>query len=472
MNTLTRTFWILVYMCGVAFPVVSVHAEEAGSMTFTVTPPLFQLNLQPGESWSSEIRVVNSNPYDLTVYAEPVLFEPAGEGGRPNFIHAQSVDGMLGAPDPTTLAGWITVPSGGQTIVREQTLVLPLTITVPNDAVPGGHYAALLIGNKPSESGREEGAMSVTSSIASLIFLRVAGDVLEQGRIRDFATEESMYERAQARLSLRFENEGNVHIQPQGDITIYNMFNKLRGTIPVNQANGYGNVLPGSIRKFTFIWESDSGWWDIGRYRAEATLGYGLESKSFAQATTYFWVLPWMPLVQVLGGIVALLWFLGWAVRAYVRRALALEGAYREHATTDTVTPQDVERSTDTLPAPVTPASSTVMPPHTLPTLKLETLIRPLQESMVDLRRATTVAQEQPKDAMQGGGGVRHIERAETFHVGMFVRQYRSFFLFVMVCALGWVLASAYIADVMTVERTFRVIEERPDGSRIDLPVQ
>jgi hypothetical protein len=457
-----RTLLGTILLCGAFVAMAPIaYAQTDGALTLTITPPLFQLNLVPGESWTSGIRVVNSNPYDMTVYADPVLFEPEGDTGRPSFIDVTTEGGAV---DTSTLAGWITVPRGAHVISREQTYLLPIAITVPEDAAPGGHYAAVLIGNRPPTDGREEGAVSVTSSIAALIFLRVAGDVVEDGRIRDFVTERSLYEEAEARLSLRFENQGNVHLQPQGDITIYNMFGKKRGYIPINQAGGYGNVLPNSMRKFTFMWTSDSGMWDIGRYRAEVTLGYGVEVKSFAQATTYFWVLPLMPLAQVLGGLVALMWFVGWALRAYVRRALALETRGMDHS------PEPLE----TTPQETLSESSPITSPHVdatrdeQPTLRLGTLIRPIEKGMVDLRRAHIVVSPEPvmsqKQDMYG-------EQETSLHIGAFMRQYRAFFIFLLLVVVGVFAVAAFVADVTTSERSYSAIEERSDGSHIELPI-
>gem|GEM_PF-314494 len=443
----------LVSLLAIVFGVGGVTEAHAQSgLTFTVTPPLFNLNLQEGENWTSGIQVVNGNPYDITVYAEPMLFRPSGEEGRPDFyVPDQSAAGES-LEDRSNLAGWITVPRNAHTIPREQTVVIPIAIDVPLDAAPGGHYAAVLIGNRPPQGASEGGTVNVASSIASLIFLRVAGDIDERGRIRDFVTAKSLYQDAQAYLSLRFENQGNVHLQPQGDITIFNMFGKKRGYIPVNHASGYGNVLPGSMRTFAFTWKSDTGSWDIGRYRAEVTLGYGAEDKQFAQSTVYFWVLPLVPLLQVLTALIAFVWFFGWAVRTYVRRALAMESLRRMAARDDAL--HDAADSSHTNQAVRAEPVATTR-------TKIETLVRPLQEGMVDLRSAAEVATEP-------GVGVGPPVAAQKPGASL-LRKYRLFFVFVVVVAIAWFAASAFFADVLTFERDYQVTEERRDGSSRDL---
>jgi len=428
-----------------------LRAQSPDSMTFTVTPPLFQLSLEPGERWSSQIQVVNQNPYAMTVYAEPVLFTPSGESGKPVFIDTMTGGETPIAQDPNTLAGWMTLPTQFYTIPAEQTYSLPIVISVPEDASPGGHYAAVLIGNTPPSDQRKDSVVSVTSTIASLFFLRISGDVHEEGRIREFSTERSLYEVAEAQFTLRFENQGNVHLQPQGDITIFNMWGKKRGYIPVNHADGYGSVLPESIRSYAFRWETDTGMWDIGRYRAVATVGYGEGGKAYTDATLYFWVLPVWPLVQVFGGLLFLFWGFGWALRAYVRHALrverALVAAHAEDSEPSTQLTTNVhERDT---------VSTTSTQQHTF---TARTLLRPIESGVTEVQNR--VLESSPSDtvtAPRRGTDVRPIH-------------YGAVLLFVAFCAVAWVLASAFIEDVTTSERAFHAVEEHMGGTDVALP--
>ncbi len=411
-------------------------------MSITIAPPLFQLNLQPGETWTSVIAVVNDNPYNMTLYADPVLFKPSGESGSPVFIAPPSTD--AGEIDSSTLAGWITVPEGAIDVAREQTYSLPITISVPQDASPGGHYAAVLIGNHAPDGEAEGSTVSVTSSIAALVFLTVSGDVIEKGRIRDFVTEKTLYEKAEAHFSLRFENQGNVHLIPQGSIIIYNMFGKERGNIPINHHKDYGNVLPESVRKFTFSWTSDIGIWDIGRYKAEATIGYGKDMKQTALASTYFYVLPIIPLLEIIIGLGGSILFIGWALRAYIRRALAIETARIHHKSKD---------ESHSLQKRHTPALE--------PKLKVGTLVRPIQAGMVDLRKAGG------KKVSSHGHSVR--KKGEVDSPFSFIAKYRAFFIFMLIGGMLVCVLSMYFEDVMTTTRDYSAAEIRPDGSTVEL---
>lgn len=416
-------------LLGIVVSAASTAYAQGNEFSLTVTPPLFQLSLEPGEVWRSTVRVVNTNPYDLIVSTEPVNFQSDGEEGKGKFV---PLLGQNPQEQQTTLAGWMTVPDEPLLIEREQTAEVPLTVTVPEDAPPGGHYAAVLIGNSNVNRDQENGSVSVTGSIAALVFLNIAGDVVEKGRIRDFYAEKSFYQEPEVRMSLRFENQGNVHILPRGDVTIYNMWGKKRGYVAVNQKTDFGNVLPGSVRRFAFTWKGDMGLYDIGRYRAEATLGYGATATTYASATTHFWVVPLVPAAKVVGGTLAVLLFFVWSVRAYVRRALSLETA-RLLSRNQKHVLENVEAQPEE--------------PHT----SLRTLVRPIEAGIVDLRSATQ------SSTATTGQGATPIERP---HRRALFKKYRFFLLFLVLVALVYVALSTYFDDVLTYEREYEVLYE------------
>ena len=296
-----------------------VYAQEG--QTLSVSPTLFQMSATPGQIWQSEVRVINVNKYDITVYPQVVNFAPKGESGRGDFIPILSTE-----TGGQTLAEWIDLSREGITIAPQQTVVVPFVVHVPDNAAPGGHYAAILIGTKPSGNEPAESVVTTAQFVTALYFMRVAGDVTESGAIREFRTTQMILQKPDAHFEVRFQNTGNVHLQPQGDIEIFNMWGEERGTIPINHQTHFGNVLPNSIRKFEFAWQSEASAFDIGRYRAVVTLGYGEDTKNFVTSTTYFWIVPYKEIALLVGGLLFFLWFFTFAVKMYVRRMLLLSG--------------------------------------------------------------------------------------------------------------------------------------------------
>lgn len=300
----------------IACPSITAAQE---SVSVSVSPTIYDMTANPQQMWQSTVRIINPNPFELTLSITPSNFIPKDEDGIPQFVPLKADDVVK-----DTLAEWIETEQEIK-IGAEQTYELPFKISVPEGATPGGHYAALLISTKKAEA---QGGSQVQTSqvISALLFLRVTGDVTENATIRSFRTSDYFLSKPETRFEIRVENRGNIHLQPQGEIKIYNMWGKERGVIPINQQTLLGNVLPQSVRKFSFEWKSEWALSDIGRYTAKATLAYGVDERQFISADTAFWIIPWkilLVLFLVLGSLIATI---TWAMKLYIRHVLALAG--------------------------------------------------------------------------------------------------------------------------------------------------
>ena len=431
---------LFVVVCAIVIGWLSSCTDVyAGGLSMTVSPSLIQVNLSPGDHWASAIQVVNGNPYDLAVQTSVARMLPDGELGRPRLVDLNTEGTTTNPFASSSVTHWISLPVAPHVIGREQTWTMPVAIDVPTDAEPGGYYAAVLVGTSPRDEVRGMSQVSVTSSIASLIFIRVAGDVVEKGMIREFSTDRTWSNEPEARFTVRFENVGNVHVQPQGYIMVYNMFGKERGKIPINMlSEGFGNVLPGSTRNFVFSWRSGASRFDIGRYRADVTLSYGATDKQFTQASVFFYVLPIVPALEVALFVALSIMLFGWALRTYVRRAISLE---TQHGYDTTVAPEHHGAS---VPSGQTPPPARV---------RARTLLRPLETGLIDLRSVTTRT-ETP--IHQTARSQNHVSM--TF--GEFFTQYRVFFVSVLLIALAAFCVSVFFDDVLTYTRPSKYNDE------------
>ena len=418
----TRLSFAFVF-AGFAVFVAPQASYAAGSLALSVTPPFTQMVLTPGEVFRSYVKVVNVNPYELTVYATPVNFSSSDEEGSPKFIP------LVGNPvDKDTFAGWIDVSQAPIVIPRESTQEVPFTINVPGNAQPGGHFAAILIGTRPPKDGAN--IVHTAQVVTSLFLARVAGDVHEEGQIRELTAENSYSGTPRTEFSLRFENSGNVYLQPQGDITIYNMWGTERGFVPINQSSNFGNVLPKSIRKFSFIWEGTPSFTDIGRYKAIATLSFGVEAKHSVDRTIYFWVIPLKATLITLALFFGFIAFIVVAIRMYIRRVLSMAGVRELPRTSAAAT-----------------RAERVVPPKRTVTRK--ELVAPLRAGVLDLRK--TIVHE-------------HVADAEALSIVQFLQEYRRFFIALTTGLLGVSLIVWYVVDARTTERAYEVTQRQPSG--------
>lgn len=402
-----------------------VAAQSAESLSLTLTPPLFQVTQAPGGVWSSVLRVVNTNKFDLAVTASVQDFRPDGETGN-------ALLGERGGPnDRHLMSGWFTLPEGEIVIPRGTTGEIPFTIAVPEDASPGGHYAAIIVATRPGQLDGGSGA-GISSGVTSLFFLRVPGDVVEEGAIRDFYAEKSIAQSPSARFALRFENTGNVHLVPEGTIVITNMWGKERGRIDINKVNTFGNVLPESTRKFEFVWEGEPSIFEFGRYEAVATLVFGEQSRQTVYRTTYLWVIPWKQVLPIFLSLALFVWFVTWSVRRYVKKALELERERLGLSSRDD--------------APVSHARSVAAPAFPKdkePRVTLAVLRRPLVEESLDLRSAHT-----PSARVSQRDGV-HVARKSWL-----VRN-RAVVAFAIIFAIGLGMIGWYFVEVFRAERAY-----------------
>lgn len=390
---------------------VLAQGSRDNQLSLTLTPPLIQVGIARGYEWKSSIRFVNGNPHPITIYARVVPFSPDGETGNAKFPAITNPQNIQG-----TLASWIEVPKGAIAVREDSTADIPVRIRIPDDAPPGGHYAAILVGTEPDRLEEGKSGVAVGSMLASLVFVRVPGEVVEAGSIRDFYAVDTFLERPDARFVVRFENTGNVHVLPRGEISIRNMWGKERGKILVNDADGFGNVLPGSTRKFEFEWTGEENAFEFGRYTALATLSFGEDGSKTVYREAVFWVVPWKPILLTLLFIVGFLWFANFAIRRYVRRALELE---RERL--------------GILPPSGGEARSSAV-------LTAKTLSRPIIREMADLSHA--------RSARQGDALTSYFA---------FIRRNALFFLFVLSIILVLSFIGWYFAQVLEEEREYEV---------------
>ena len=193
-----------------------------------------------------------------------------------------------------------------------------LTITIPQDAYSGGHFAVVFFGNNPDNGGQ----VSVGAKTGTLVLLTVNGDVLEAGGLSSFNTKNHklFYNTLPVSLEYRWKNDGNDRVKPDGKVTIRNIFYIPVAHIDANAVSG--NILPHSTRLFNVEWlkykspkdevvsrsflgsffeRVDYQWknFAVGPYLAHLDLNYGKDNLHSSK-TLLFFVFPWQLLIIIL----------------------------------------------------------------------------------------------------------------------------------------------------------------------------
>lgn len=290
------------------------------AQAITLVPPTLEFGVDKGQVLKTAVKVYNEGTSVLTLFTSTANFKAADENGTPSFDDKNTT---------LDLAGWIGVTKGPITLQPGDRLEVPVTITVPADAEPGSHTAALFFGNQPPAA--KGGSVVIESKVGTLILLRVNGDIREAASVAAFTVDgKKTLTHPPVNFSLRIANDGNVHIRPTGVVTIRNMLGGVSATLPINLAEGA--VLPASIRHFMMTWKPDadrgSGFFQqlsseahnfgLGTYTAEADITYG-QSKQNLIVSAKFTIFPWRLLTVLALGLILAILILVWAVKAYNR---------------------------------------------------------------------------------------------------------------------------------------------------------
>ncbi len=257
---------------------------------FVVGPGRAEVSLKPGESMVREVTVTNR-------ISEQRIFKLQVEdisGTADGSAALQVIEGERG---PYSIRDYVSFPEDTFTLNLGERARIPVTITVPPDAEPGGYYGSVLVSTvQLGEDGNEVAPRNpIIARVGSHVFLTVEGDISRSGETIDLSTLPSQwwYQSGPIKLAIAYENTGTIHVNPYGELTIANVFGEEVGRVEMEP----WFVLPQSIRTREVTWDRE---FLFGRYTAKATVNRGYDDILDTVEVT-FWVLPWKLLLLIFG---------------------------------------------------------------------------------------------------------------------------------------------------------------------------
>lgn len=295
----------------------------------TISPPVFELQGNPGDKLTITLKVFNELNSQGVYYLSAMNFKAKGEERGEPFFYEATEEGEI--------ASWFVLNNEPIFLEPGERKEIPIEIIIPKTASAGGHYGGIFLGTQPPGDISGSG-VSISGKIGALILIKVSGDIKEMGKLLEFklSQNKALYKALPINFYWRFENLGNVHLKPQGNIEIKNLFGRSSDVLVANPIKG--SILPGSVRKYNVAWQKNqntkSGSWQpmtffqwlqyerdnfaLGRYSAYLMLEYGVNGKSATDMLT-FWVLPW-ELIMVSAIIIIIVIIFGfWGIRRYNR---------------------------------------------------------------------------------------------------------------------------------------------------------
>jgi len=268
-------------------------AEEVESLTLVALPPRAgedgSLRAEPGETLQVNIRVRNNSDRTLTLRSFAQDFIVKEDGTTP--IPVQET-----VTNRWSLAQWMVVTPNQHTLASKEITEMTVVIEVPEDAMPGGHYAMVLHepidGDVDFQAASQSGS-AVSQRIGTLFYLTVEGPINEEAYIREF-TFKKFQEFGPVPYSFMVRNQSDTHIKPAMGMDIFNMLGQKVESIKIDGKN----IFPLNTRQFAGKWNRI---WGFGLYTAKLTASYG-EAGQVAIATTNFWIVPVRIILSIIFG--------------------------------------------------------------------------------------------------------------------------------------------------------------------------
>lgn len=266
---------------------------------FVVGPGKIEMELAPGQTGTFDLLVSNRLGTTKT-------FQLTSEDFTGSNDPSQTVILLGSDRGPYSLQDFIKLGSSALTIDQGSRVRIPVSVSIPKNAEPGGLYGSVIVStmSKSNDTNDSSGVVStnpIFTRIAVLIFIKVKGEVKEEGKLINFSLAQNktiVSGTDPIVFNLFFKNDGNIHLNPRGTVTIKNMLGSTVGSVKVEP----WYAMPKSLRFREVSWTPK---FLFGRYTATASIvrGYG----EFKDELNYsFWAIPWKLLLIVLVVVIIL----------------------------------------------------------------------------------------------------------------------------------------------------------------------
>lgn len=303
-----RLFFIFIFTVGWSFFVLPVEA-------MTVFSPIIELEAKPGESVRGLVKLFNESTDDLVLTSSIEAFAAGDETGQPVYLPPEARHDFL---------NWFSLDESAVVLTPRQVALVPFTVKVPFDAVPGGYYGVIFWQTEATDDGLAP--IAINSRVGTLVFLKVQGAVQEQGEILTFEVknQNNIFFELPVDFQIRFANQGNIHLSPNGTIKLQNLIGQ-KHYLSINSEKR--NVLPQSIRLFEVVWGSSGNnhnlisnflsklsqefkYLALGPHTATLELTYGFDQPQNAVRSVSFWVWPWRLMITAVAALLLIIFLI------------------------------------------------------------------------------------------------------------------------------------------------------------------
>jgi len=287
-KTIKSTF-IFLFLASIFHLSSNICNAQVVTNGLSAIPPRLEIEVAANKTNTQSIKVRNESSEIKTIRISVRDFIVTDNKGTPNFI--DNIDEA--ASNRWAASSWIQLSQTSLTLKPGETKSLNLTVMPPENALPGGHYTAVVYSPETGSIGNNTGA-SVQTNVGTLVYVTIPGDITQKATVQSFSAPK-FSEFGPIDFKATVKNSSDIHIQPVGSITIKNWFGGKTAKINLDQTN----IFPYTTRDFQNTLDKK---WLFGRYKATLNAVYGTAG-GLITATIFFWVIPWRLIILIIAAI-------------------------------------------------------------------------------------------------------------------------------------------------------------------------
>lgn len=284
------------------FPAGSDDPDQPGNR------PNLTYNVPAGTSIDDAVTVANYGnvPLVLAIYAKDAFNN--ADGGF-DILKSDEVNADAG--------GWVSIVQENIAVPPGEQYTIPVTITVPLDASPGDHVAAIVAAQTIPGTGPDGKTVTLEQRTGTRLYIRVDGELNPDLSVENLSTDyKSTWNplSGTATVTYRIQNRGNVRLKGTQELTVGGVF----GLLSTGETTDVPELLPGEGFDVTKTFDGVPATFisaaNVEVVPAAVVEGSTTEELPTSSGSAVTVALPWLIIALLI--IAALVWY---TRRAYKR---------------------------------------------------------------------------------------------------------------------------------------------------------
>ena len=249
----------LLFLPSITYAQNDIDSEQPG---LKIQPAIIDISGQPGSVINSTIKITNT-------FNKPLGFSARAQTLAPN---DKPID--ISAVDKYDASRWVNFPTKDFLLDGLASVEVELEVTVPVDAVPGGHYA-LSIFRLETTDLEDSSGVKINREAGAVMLISVPGVIVEDAEIATNSATTLAFG-GESVIKQTISNTGNLHILPIITTEI-----RDGSTVIDTVTQPLQLLLPNTKRDIEVKWQSKGG---FKRYQLVTTVSFGTPNQSIASS--------------------------------------------------------------------------------------------------------------------------------------------------------------------------------------------